>query len=413
MCDDSRGAHHGVLCHLGGVLPGGARVAVAWKAWAPCEGRESLRWELRRVVPDLGWTETHHTPLHKHLQVVITQVSGLASHLGWDAGAIVGKSRQALLSSGAIEALLEDSEAVAWVSTAGLLMLLASCCERKRTIESRQTAALCAQLLLEKCVHADACGLDMRMPQASAAALCQEQLVQGGLCSCVQKALAKGVMPDPGGASPQAFAFELLLHAFRLRSCDALKRWARDLVKQLAAQIDANVAGWGDFEWHRSSSAVLQARRRPRPVDPHAKAYVLSEGVRQGQVSTIGQAANSMHAVDGSTAVKWREGEMCAYRASCMMALRSSPTLCLAFDAARVGRPAKDMLVTVLSAPHENRHCVLPTQVFSRCAPSCTLLEGGGRGAGVRSPTFGSVFEARCAPLGLVRWSARPRWARS
>lgn len=369
-------ARQGVLCHLGGLLPGGARVVVVWKAWASGAERESLRWELRRIVPDLGWTETHHTPLHKHLQVVIAQVSGLASHVGWDSTTIVGKSRQALVSSGANEALLEDAEAVAWVSTAGLLMLLANCYERKRAIADRQKAGLIAKLLLESCVHADAVGADARVPQPSTAVLCQKEPVESGLCSCAQKALAKGIMPDPAGASPQAFAFEVLLHAFRARSCDALKRWTRDLAEQLAAQIDAHVANWGDFEWHRSSAAVLQSRARPRRVDPHARAYVLSEGVRQGQVATVGQAANSMHSVDGSTAVKWREGEMCAYRACCMLALRSSPILCLAFDAARVGRPAKDILVAVLSAPLENRHCVLPPQVSCGCVPTAPYGRG-------------------------------------
>lgn len=92
---------------------------------------------------------------------------------------------------------------------------------------------------------------------------------------------------------------------------------------------------------------------------------MLSGATRDKKAATLGQAARSMHGVESGTAIKWREQEMASYRAQCLLSLADSHTVCISFDAARIGRPALDLLAVVLTDPVKQRSFVLPPQALA------------------------------------------------
>ena len=117
-----------------------------------------------------------------------------------------------------------------------------------------------------------------------------------------------------------------------------------------------------DFEWHRSESAHLQSLTKRKRIDFHVKQFVLKGAVEAGLASTVGQSSQSA-AIDRALSVRWRESEMSAYRASTILAFKAVDTLSICFDCARLGKPAKEVLVVTISSPGQKRHGMLPPQV--------------------------------------------------
>lgn len=56
------------------------------------------------------------------------------------------------------------------------------------------------------------------------------------------------------------------------------------------------------------------------------------------------------------------------FRAAMHLAFAEAQNSSIAFDCARIGRPAKELLVMVVSAPGENKHGVAPPQSLSDVA---------------------------------------------
>lgn len=72
-----------------------------------------------------------------------------------------------------------------------------------------------------------------------------------------------------------------------------------------------------------------------------------------------------MHGVESGTAIKWREQAMASYRAQCLRSLADSHTVCISFDAARIGRPALGLLAVVLTDPVKQRSFALPPKALA------------------------------------------------
>ena len=68
---------------------------------------------------------------------------------------------------------------------------------------------------------------------------------------------------------------------------------------------------------------------------------------------------------NSSQAVKWMRSEMSAYRAESLLRFRDekAQVLALALDGCRLGRPSKELLLGVLSAPALRTHMVMPPPV--------------------------------------------------
>lgn len=168
----------------------------------------------------------------------------------------------------------------------------------------------------------------------------------------------------PFDKTPQSLVFGMVCLFFTHKSCPCILAACAEVVKAAGACIDDGVHLWGDFEWHRSSIASVQAATKGRRCDPHVKAFCLEGALSQGLATTIGQAARGMASVSPSQAVHWREVELASFRAAMHLSFFEVQNFSIAFDCARIGRPAKELLLLAVSAPEEDRHGVAPPQVL-------------------------------------------------
>lgn len=216
MSASSDPSKHGVLCSLTGVLGCGQRVSTRWKAWSPSRpppGGAGLRWELRRVIPDLGFTETRST----HVSVYINDrwaewchpldVLGMqpeSSHLG--------RSRRALLAPrGTTDEMLEGAEQEYWCSTGMLVAILADRSLARRGSALRARISLLGSTCFEHCLPASAFqGLNLCVVSQECCASCRCDPVIGGQCFHVNQLFAPQVLPDCAGMSTQGRVFKAL-----------------------------------------------------------------------------------------------------------------------------------------------------------------------------------------------------------
>lgn len=119
MSGDTQPGPGGVsrLVHLQGVLGDSERFTCALKVWRqPADG--TCRWELRRLLPAVGYTETRSTHLCRHLRSEWLVWEALVRQFDMQVCACMGKSRRALASSSSVaDSALEDAEQEFWAST--------------------------------------------------------------------------------------------------------------------------------------------------------------------------------------------------------------------------------------------------------------------------------------------------------
>jgi hypothetical protein len=194
---------------------------------------------------------------------------------------------------------------------------------------------------------------------------CNEEPVQAMSCACVQMFLADNVVAK-GSGTVRTFLRKALAALYDARTCGAIVAQLRAVVVEICRATDTTAHMWAELNWHRSEAAQCAGNKKKAPrVDPHVKRFCLQGSAEKGLTTTIGQAAKTIPGVDSAMAVKWREAAMAAYRTSCLMTFSQSQTLSIAFDGARLGRPAKEFLVTFLSDTRRNLHCAIPPVVFT------------------------------------------------
>ena len=131
--------------------------------------------------------------------------------------------------------------------------------------------------------------------------------------------------------------------------CVSARRWFSILASAIIEKVDESVTTFGDFSWQKSESAHLESLQKKRRMDFHVKLYATTVGVLAGEQSSCSIVARSMHEVDPSQSRRWNYQETNAFRAACHMRFCSSSTISVCADATRVSRPAKDILLVVVS----------------------------------------------------------------
>lgn len=99
---------------------------------------------------------------------------------------------------------------------------------------------------------------------------------------------------------------------------------------------------------------------KKRRADPHVRDFILSRGISDGKATTPGQLAMASETASTGQAWRWRNSELCALRAANLLSFQQQDIFSISFDGARYRKPAKELLVGVVSAPVVNRHSVLP-----------------------------------------------------
>lgn len=150
----------------------------------------------------------------------------------------------------------------------------------------------------------------------------------------------------------------------RSSDCAAVRAHLNALTGRISSEIELVWGDWGEGNWERSSSAQCAGFQRNRRADYHLKQFVLHGSRLEGRTTTVGQAVCSIDAASRSSGVGWVEHELSAYRASCLLTFRESQCFAVCVDGARVGRPARELLLGFLSGPRADKHCALPPQAL-------------------------------------------------
>ena len=104
---------------------------------------------------------------------------------------------------------------------------------------------------------------------------------------------------------------------------------------------------------------ALQKRR----VDPHLRQWVCQRALEDGTAKTPGQAANMLDCkVPLPSVSDWEIRELSSMRAEMHLRFREARAIGCAWDGIRLGNPAKEYLVTVLSELFTGAHAPLPPQ---------------------------------------------------
>lgn len=161
------------------LRPGGEVFRVLWKCW---EVQGSLRWELRRILPDLGVREAGHTHMCRQLKQLWPGLQAILMALDLPIDKHRGKSRRALITGRDSEDRLASAEQELWVSIAMLVALLLAWPQMRRRVLDRHQAEGALQLLFEACLDSDVKGSFTRVPSDEVKSLCQEEPVLDNVC---------------------------------------------------------------------------------------------------------------------------------------------------------------------------------------------------------------------------------------
>ena len=184
------------------------------------------------------------------------------------------------------------------------------------------------------------------------------------------------------GSQARRDAVAALSHLVVSRHCDATQRHLGRILQIIGAAIDRGAETWGACtlsDLHELNQLGRSGRKRRR-LDPHVRMYsATGEAVDASSCSAEGLRSNQF---PGAASVReWQEQQMCAVQAGAHLLCGRESTFCSIFDAARVGKPALDVLL----------HCVwLPGAAVSLVSPPVVPLicSGTFRGRRLLNPTI-------------------------
>lgn len=317
-----------------------------------------LRWELRRLKDAAGYDERSR---NSAVGVLFKDQSPKwkiwMRQLDFVDSQHCGKSATSAARGSADADDLASADANYWISTVGMLALLAYWSGSRREVAQRERAEKLGSMLLDR-TAAEANNFDMRMVGEDVFELCHKGAAEGSMCDCFWR--FKGRNANVGW--PQHVRlWDDLVGLFRARECEAIAKHLGAKLWELAGVIDGGFASWGDLHWHAAAAAELRACPKRRRIDPHLRMWITQASVSAARFSTPGQAGKAL-GVPPSTCGDWRESDLASLRSAMHLALHDVQAVSLIFDGIRLGNPSKEYVVSCISELRSNISSVLPPQ---------------------------------------------------
>ena len=327
--------------------PDGSLFTVRWKAWQPVG--LPVRWELKRVVQSVGYTETAGNKIKdivKHQLPTWTAWWTLCG-LGLEH---FGKSRNSLKHAGASMGELMEAEQEYWVSTRALLILLVHWPRfRKNQVDRAKSAAVATSFLRKVCSRDAVLALELGVVDPGSLGACLQQGRHVGKCSCVSEWLGRQEQVQAGNA--HAGFFEICCAMSKLAHCSTIMLHLGSLLAKVADSIDDSKATWcsGTLADAIQASIAVGSSGKKRRVDPHLKEQVASIASSAIAGSSPIQAMVGLGAATSKDLAHWQEARMGQLQASAHLACTVAPcVISSAFDASRIGTPSSEVLVHVV-----------------------------------------------------------------
>jgi hypothetical protein len=194
------------------------------------------------------------------------------------------------------------------------------------------------------------------------------QLGSASACNSLAQRVLSGAFAGHrlSGDSRQRHIGKCIVHMFDNMVCGALTQWLRHSLQHIADDIEDNNKEWGFFDWHKTCEAAVvnPATSHRRRSDHHAKQFAVRSAIASGEAASCSGAARSMSGVDRRRAYAWKVQEMSCFQAASLFNFDNAESVSVAYDAARLGNPAKEMLAILATNLATGRHAALPPQVL-------------------------------------------------
>lgn len=270
-----------------------------------------------------------------------------------------------------------------WVSTHMLVLYLADlACAARGAGRQALAHALIRALLEATCDATELQQADFLCIPDDILDMCTED-ADDTLCGCVRE-WRSGAQRSVAGENPQQKSARLLVDLFTFLECDALSAWLARMLQVVVQCLESRWEEWADTSWFKTPAAAVvnDATGKRRRSDFHAKQYAVCTSLQSGAASSRAAAARSMDGVWKQQASVWREKEMAAFQAESHLRFAGSSSIALAFDAAMLGQPAKELLVGLARNLEKRCDTAFPPQAFVGALCRTGQCPGGLQGAG-------------------------------
>ena len=358
-----------VAVRSNGVLPCGDRVDLQWIA-TRCQ--DSFRWDLRRVFDAAGYKEVSgsgktkfcnvYNRIHESIRPVVFSLFGGEAIL-------FGRSWHAERMRGTMAMTFTSSFDNHWCSTIGLLVLLTFLPGYRKHPKDQQRACMLARMFLEATVERDvAMQILASKPPAQAMALCDCEIGEEGFfCKCIGHLMAKKqalILTEPSLTS-QAVVAQLLFDIWGQRECPACSAWAAELLKSIAQKVDDAYAVWDVFNIGAVKDLLLVSPSgKRRRINSGLKDVLMHDAItKTSGESTAKHVAGLGLNVDESVARSWERAKLCERKAARWATFEGPQSFSIAFDAARIGKPARNIIAGVIWGCKSEKGAMLTPQV--------------------------------------------------
>ena len=196
-----------------------------------------------------------------------------------------------------------------------------------------------------------------------------------GHCRHVQDINAAWMEQFEKCRSPQHSALVLckLLHE-KSPSCQVCKHKFRTGIQEMAQSIESHVQEWGQFDLLSQQWLVSNDNKRN---DPHLKRLLGEQGVPEKRAKTVGGAIQAAGAKYEHLQALWLQRQaLSAVSASYMQHFHEVPTVSVICDGIKIGKPAKEFIVTGLQDMNDNTPAMMPPvdSIFNKEGKKNALL---------------------------------------
>ena len=337
------------------------------KAWAVVtEG--PLRWEVGQVLREvlLYTTDTPGTNTHNRIRDFRAKWQSLLRRVDVDIGASLFLSAQSRIVCR--REIDEDVDCASSMTTTLLLIACADSILERKPKHLRNAVRILTQTFFEAVLPSDAAEEAMvecvswRPALASRCGVLQDHK---GACAHVRK-LIDDAKTDCKAPLQHRFVARFVDVYVASEVCGSAQDMLRCMVSRVVVAIDGHCQVWG--EWDLTKVDWLGRGDNKGRKDPHLKRFLAEEAQRAKRGKTLQNAVAGAGLDWGSQMAKTLQRQsLCAFKAACDATFQQPLALCVATDGFRLGKPAKELTVTIVADLASGATAVLPPQDSMGC----------------------------------------------
>eukprot|EP00971_Amphidinium_carterae_P349721 6491179-Amphidinium_carterae.1 len=350
---------HGFLEYRGACL--NRSLAFSWKARAT--SLDILHWEMRHILPTLGYVETknkrnnHHIiTLYPKLEPVLSQWGLTARHHLYRGQLSETKRADTVVPD------LSDFGLEASISTVSLIVLLLWCCVNQRGDRAAQVLSV-THAFLGMVLGLTDLNYFVVAPEDYADLQCSRRLPESACCPCMRKQVENAESLLDRDTEIEQLVGRLLCG---LKSaCPVVQHALHVALEDISCKVSANSEVWLTQDWeNRKELTALKGPVKRKRVDLDLRALATQQ-LTEGKARRLDQAVRNIPGLSRSTTARWTTSDLNEYRSAGVFAFGCSRSNCISInvDCTRLGHPSKEYLIAVATDPASSIGVVCPPQV--------------------------------------------------